>query len=68
MAQEHCFGVRECTVDCFGLEPSEPSYMGGAEAEAVCAGIRMNAGHLVLGYMPPFQAIMFPVGPPPLSS
>ncbi|CAK0783481.1 hypothetical protein CVIRNUC_006680 [Coccomyxa viridis] len=23
-------------------------------------GIRMNAGHLVLGYMPPFQAIMFP--------
>ena len=25
------------------------------------AGIRMNAGHLILGYMPPFQAILFPV-------
>ena len=36
--------------------------------EAVSAGIRMNAGHLVLGYMPPFQAIMFPVGLPSLSS
>ncbi|CAL5220605.1 g2646 [Coccomyxa viridis] len=23
-------------------------------------GIRMNAGHLILGYMPPFQAILFP--------
>ena len=31
------------------------------EAEACCAGIRMNAGHLVLGYMPPFQAMLFPV-------
>ena len=27
----------------------------------MCAGIRMNAGHLVLAYMPPYFGLLYPV-------
>ena len=30
-------------------------------AACAAAGIRSNAGHLVLAYMPPFQQAVFPV-------
>ena len=41
--------------------------MGGVSEVCVCAaaGIRMNAGHLVLAYMPPYFDRLYPVRLPP---